>query len=299
MSELALSPYEFVSYRFDGSVLLIPESKDESCVHFRPGQHIDWNALHPRTSADELWSQRFVREVYPDQGNLRASRGPLPEPGRVLRGLITSAFGMEVQGRVPTDARSRAEVFLTNSGLAAPRAQGWAMDPSFSQLTESGDLRFWTTSGFTAYGAQLSGGVLGTLIDIDSPSGAHSIQLTGRSYDGSLPFADPRAENVVLDMLIRVLAGNPNDMRLRLEWGDSSTGTYKRGRCFGIDECTGQLGNHWRLVTTPDRLQRATAVWSRPAGAFNRVQIIMSPKIPNAGAVHVQIEYLDARRSRA
>lgn len=290
-----LVSYEFCSSRFDGSVILIPESKDEPCVHFRPGQRIDWDAPHPRSSEDELWSHRFLREVYPDQ-NLRASRGPLPDPSMVLRGLIRFGFDMKPRDLVPTDARVRAEAFLTNSGLVAPRAHGWARDPAFSQLTESGDLAFWTTSGFTTYGAQRQGGVFGTFIDIDSPAGSHSIQLTGKSFDGSLPFADPRADHVVLDMLIRVLAGNPNDMRLRLEWGDSTTGTYKRGRCFGINECTGQLGNHWRL-TTADRLQRATAVWTRPEGAFDRVQIIMSPKIPNGDAVHVQIEYLDARRS--
>lgn len=292
-----LFAYKFVSYRFDGSVILIPEAQNEPCVHFRPGKRIDWNAPHPRSDADAWGAQQFRRETYPDQANARASIGPLPEPGMVLRGLF-GALGMKPGDLVPADAATRIEAFLTGHGFVDPRAQGWAQDPAFSQLTESGDLRFWTTSsGFTTYGTQQTGGVLGTLIDIESPAGAHSIQLTGKSFDGSLPFADPRTDHVVLEMLIRVIAGNPNDMRLRLEWGDSTTATYKRGRCFGIDECTGQLGNHWRLVTTPDRLQRATAVWTRPAGAFDRVQIIMSPKIPNGGAVHVQIEYLDARRS--
>lgn len=288
--------YKFVSYRFDGSAFLIPEKKVEPCLHLRPGKRIDWNAPHPRSSDDEWGAQQFRRMIYPGQPNALASIGPLPDPSVVRRGLL-GALGMKPGDLVPADAAHRIEAFLTGQGFVDPLAPGWAKDPAFSRLTEDGDLRFWTTSGFTTYGEQLAGGVLGTLIDIESPSGAHSIQLTGKNYDSSLPFADPRTDHVVLEVLIRVIAGNPNDMCLRLEWGDSTTATYTRGRCFGIDECTGQLGNHWRLVTTPDRLQRATAVWTRPVGAFDRVQIVMAPKIPNGDAVHVQVEYLNARRS--
>lgn len=185
-------------------------------------------------------------------------------------------------------------------GMAGLRRGGWAKDPTFSEWTTgiAPTPIDYTTAGFGTYAtrqADAANAPFPTSALLVVPAGNNGpVQLFCDSATaGHTAGADPKADWVILEALLRVVAGDFTDARLRVEWKHATTGTWTAGHAFGLQNCTGRVVTDWGFAVDPDRVQSKVFAWQRPVTA-SAVRIALIVKATGqTRATEFRIDYLN------
>jgi hypothetical protein len=184
--------------------------------------------------------------------------------------------------------------------MAGLRKGGWAVDPTFDEWTPGGTSTpvHYTTANFGTYATRQVSATNAPFLTsalIDVPAGDNGPVLVRCSSDGTdnTKGADPAAEYVVLEALIRGISGTLTDCRLRVEWHSTATSTWVAGHAFDIQNCTGRMVTDWGYSVDPNVVQSKVVIWQRPVTA-DAVRLVLIVKAAGqTNATVLRIDYLN------
>ena len=274
---------------------------------FAPTEGRKWSDWLPVTAPDVRIRERDLEDQVRDK--IRDATDRANEAADDARSVLTKAT--EVEATVSslseetldrlaslTDALSDFdEVALSDlTGIAlAGMKRGWAKDPTF-HAWEGGVPVHWTAAGVTTYGSlEAAEAFYGSALAVTIPTGPGLTWVRAASdVEGQLPAADPKAEYVVVSVMLRCLSGTLTG-RLRAEW-KTAGGAWVSGTAFGDVNTLGELGSDWGFVVDPDRTQSKEIIFKRPISGAAAISLLLYAKRSvDTPAVSLRVDYLDIR----
>lgn len=278
---------------------------------FAPVEGRDWSEWMPVTAPDVRIKERDLEETVRDR--IREAGERAEEAAEDARAALTKAneveatvsgLSEETLGRLEdlTDALSEFdEVALADlTGIAlAGMKRGWAKDPTFHAWA-AGVPVHWANGGLASFGSlETTEAFYGSGLLINVPTGTGQAWARAASdVAGQLPAADPKAEYVVISVMLKGLSGNLASGRLRAEW-KSSAGVWTRGEAFGSRNSYGRLVEDWGFVVDPARTQSREIIWRRPIDATAVQLLFYAKQNSEPPAVSLRVDYLDIRPASA